>query len=59
MAFESFSDFINMGGHGLYVWLSYGLGLLTIALCLYLPIIQGRETRRSLRRRIQRESVKS
>jgi heme exporter protein D len=59
MAFETFSDFLNMGGHGLYVWLSYGLGLLTIALCLYLPIIQGREMRRSLRRRIQRESVKS
>ena len=38
MAFETFADFLNMGGHGLYVWLSY---------------------RRTLRRRIQRESIKS
>lgn len=23
MSFESFSDFLAMGGHGLYVWLAY------------------------------------
>ncbi|MBT8448562.1 MAG: heme exporter protein CcmD [Gammaproteobacteria bacterium] len=23
----SLSEFINMGGHGFYVWTSYGLGL--------------------------------
>lgn len=25
MYFDSFNDFIAMGGHGLYVWLSYGI----------------------------------
>jgi len=24
-AFESFGDFLAMGGHGLYVWLSFGI----------------------------------
>ncbi|WP_068750299.1 heme exporter protein CcmD, partial [Oleiphilus sp. HI0123] len=28
MSFDSFSEFLNMGGHGLYVWLCYGIGLL-------------------------------
>ncbi|QGX41396.1 heme exporter protein CcmD [Permianibacter aggregans] len=29
----SFSEFLNMGGHGFYVWLSYGVGLVvTVAL---------------------------
>jgi len=55
MAFATFSEFLNMGGHGLYVWLSYGLGFLTIALCLYVPIIQGRASRKTLRRRIMRD----
>jgi len=33
MQFSSFADFINMGGYGFYVWLSYGVAtLLLIAL---------------------------
>lgn len=27
MFFQSWSDFINMGGYGFYVWLSYALAL--------------------------------
>ena len=27
MHFETFTDFINMGGHGLFVWSVYGLGI--------------------------------
>ncbi len=30
--FNSFSDFLNMGGHALYVWLSYAI---TLVLFLY------------------------
>ena len=25
--FASFTDFLQMGKHGLYVWLSYGIGV--------------------------------
>jgi heme exporter protein D len=30
--FNSFADFLDMGGHSLYVWLSYAI---TLALFLY------------------------
>lgn len=55
MAFESFADFLDMGGHGLYVWLCYGLGLLIILMSLILPFQQGKSIKRDLRRRLRRE----
>lgn len=30
MSFSSLEEFIAMGGHGLYVWLSYGAGLIIV-----------------------------
>jgi len=30
MNFDSFGELLAMGGHGLYVWLSYGASLLVI-----------------------------
>lgn len=55
MAFESFADFLEMGGHGLYVWLCYGLGLLVILGNLLMPQRQAKQIQRELRRRIRRE----
>jgi len=37
MSFESFADFLNMGGHALYVWTSYGLGLVVIVASVISP----------------------
>ena len=34
MQFSTFSDFIAMGGHGFYVWLSYGISFLLLALLI-------------------------
>jgi len=35
MSFVSFSEFINMGGYGFYVWLAYGVSLLSVfILCI-------------------------
>mgnify|MGYP003672763367 CR=1 FL=1 len=31
MYFASFSDFLAMGNHGLYVWMSYGFFVLILA----------------------------
>ncbi|TCP91277.1 heme exporter protein D [Cricetibacter osteomyelitidis] len=31
MFFETWNDFLNMGGYGFYVWLAYGVSLVTIA----------------------------
>jgi len=30
VSFDSWSEFFAMGGHGFYVWLSYGLSLLVV-----------------------------
>ena len=30
MSFSSFQEFLSMGGHGLYVWLSYGAALIIV-----------------------------
>lgn len=30
--FDSFSEFMQMGGHGFYVWLCWGIVLMTVAL---------------------------
>lgn len=55
MAFESFADFLDMGGHGLYVWLCYGLGLLVVLGNLLMPQRQAKQIQRELRRRMRRE----
>lgn len=34
MQFNSFSDFINMGGYGFYVWLSFGAATLILSFLL-------------------------
>lgn len=34
MYFDSFADFLAMGGHGIYVWLSYGLMTALLALLI-------------------------
>ncbi|WP_410686767.1 heme exporter protein CcmD [Avibacterium paragallinarum] len=51
MFFESVSDFLNMGGYGFYVWLSYGLSFLALAGL----IVQGILRKKTLIKEIQRE----
>lgn len=55
MSFETFSDFLNMGGHALYVWLCYGLGLFLLVLNLVLPVLSRRTLLRELWQRQRRE----
>ena len=48
MSFASLSDFLAMGGHGLYVWLSYGAtALVLLANVMALRISRGRFLRES------------
>lgn len=55
MSFNSFSEFLAMGGHGLYVWLSYGLGLAVILINLVLPRLQRNRLLAEQKRRLRRE----
>ncbi|WP_245574203.1 heme exporter protein CcmD [Neptunomonas japonica] len=45
-----------MDGHGLYVWLSYGIGLSIIIGNLVLPLFKRKELIKSLARRLRREN---
>ena len=56
MSFESFSDFLAMGKHGLYVWTSYGISLAVLALNVVLPILARRRYLQDEARRLRRES---
>lgn len=43
MFFQSWSDFINMGGYGFYVWLSYGISFVAMII-LAIQSVKGRKT---------------
>ena len=40
--FDTLMDFLQMGGHGMYVWLSYAATLLALLLLAFSPTIQQR-----------------
>ena len=49
MRFESLSEFLLMGGHGIYVWAAYGIALVVIVFNLWWPIQVHRRLLRSRR----------
>jgi len=57
MVFSSFSEFVNMGGHGLYVWLAYGVGVIVLVGNLVLPKLHTTATKRKLLQQFKRESL--
>ncbi|MDO6564017.1 heme exporter protein CcmD [Amphritea sp. 1_MG-2023] len=59
MNFESFAEFIDMGGHGLYVWLSYGIALAVMVINVVNPLMHKRQIFSEQARRLRREKQKS
>lgn len=47
MSWISFDDFVHMGGYGLYVWGSYGVSLLALALEAWLARQRVRAAQRA------------
>lgn len=47
--------FWNMGGFAFYVWSSYGLAALVLALNVIVPLARKRAVIRNLRRRVRAE----
>ncbi len=58
MNFSSFSEFIAMGNHGLYVWTSYGISLAILILNVALPVMARRRYLQDEARRMRREDMK-
>jgi heme exporter protein D len=57
MSFESFSDFLAMGKHGLYVWSAYGICFTVLAINVLAPVIARRRYLQQEARRLRRESI--
>lgn len=55
MAFDTLSEFINMGGHGFYVWLSYAIGAVVILFNVMSPILYRKKLVKENQRRLRRE----
>lgn len=54
--FASFSDFLAMGGYGLYVWMSFGLTAIVLLGLWALSIHQQKDFKRKLETRLAREA---
>lgn len=55
MYFDNFADFLAMGGHGLYVWGSYGLMAAGLALLIIGSLRGQRRWLHAQRRLLQRQ----
>ncbi|MCF2859414.1 heme exporter protein CcmD [Pseudoalteromonas sp. SMS1] len=55
MQFESFSDFIAMGGYGFYVWLSFGSCLAIILGLLFVSLHEGKRLKQQVKMQMSRE----
>ena len=56
MAFDSFTAFIEMGGHGPFVWSCYALFFVSLAVMVWWSLRQRRQLQARLRRQWQLES---
>jgi len=55
MFFDDFSSFLAMGGHGLYVWLSYGLAAVIVAINFISPVLTRKKIIKDIERQLRRE----
>jgi heme exporter protein D len=57
--FDSFSDFLNMGGYAFYVWTAYLFWAVVLGTSLVLPLLDRKRVMKQLKARMQREAVAS
>ncbi|MDK2777918.1 MAG: heme exporter protein CcmD [Pseudomonadota bacterium] len=55
MEFNSFAEFMAMGKHGFYVWLSYGLTAVVVAWNVVQPVLRRRRLLKEHAQRLRRE----
>ncbi len=56
MQFDTIADFFAMGGHGFYVWLSYGVSLTLLGVLALTSIHRNKNILRKIAKRHQRNS---
>lgn len=57
MAFSSLSEFIHMDGHGVYVWMAYGVGAIILGYNIVGPIVQKATVLKKLSQQAKRENL--
>ena len=56
MQFDSISAFLDMGGYGFYVWLSYGASIIALALLVLASVNSHKKIKQQIVQRIKRET---
>ncbi len=59
MSFDSVSAFLEMGGHGLYVWLCYSVGLITFLMLGFSPVFERKALMKELAQRQRRNAAQT
>lgn len=55
--FESLSDFLNMAGHGPYVWASYGVTFIVLVALVLQPYFARKHFANQLSQLVQRKTL--
>lgn len=55
MKFDSLDAFLNMGGYGFYVWLSYGLTFLLLSTLVITSLQSHKNTQIQIRKKLKRK----
>ena len=55
MKFDSLADFVQMDGHGLYIWLAYGITLIVLSANLWWPRVTRQRFIRTERNYLARQ----
>ncbi|WP_394206050.1 heme exporter protein CcmD [Shewanella waksmanii] len=55
MQFESFAEFIDMGGYAFYVWLAYGISFFSLGTLIFFSARQKKKVLAEIAKKIQRE----
>ena len=59
MYFDSFAEFIAMGGHGLYVWMAYAAFLIILCWNVMAPKLRRRQVLETVARHWRRQELNS
>ncbi|WP_105903292.1 heme exporter protein CcmD [Vibrio gangliei] len=56
MYFDSFSDFLNMGGYAAYVWSSFGITFASMLILYWKSVADGKALLKDIQQKIDREA---
>ena len=51
MYFSTFAELCNMGGHGFYVWMAYGIAFLTLSILVVQPLLKSKQALKAISQR--------